>query len=129
MRVTSAASLTAFSAAALAVCGCIMGGDDPADLTGTWDFYSTLELVPEIHEGAFDLVQIGSSLTLYDELGDEIGTGWVQGDSMALYCQPIASEPDYTSTVEGTIVSGSHMEGTWTNSYGDSGTWRAERVG
>ena len=116
-----------FAGAVLAVCGCIWGGLGSAGVSGTWDFYCTLESFPEIHEGALDLVQIGPSLIVYNDLGDEIGTGLVLGNSVVMHFQPDPSDPDFTSTVEGTITDG-HMEGTWTNSYGDSGTWRAERL-
>ncbi|MEA3360338.1 MAG: MopE-related protein [Thermodesulfobacteriota bacterium] len=100
---------------------------EPTELGGIWGLYTTT--TGETREdGPMIMVLLESGTTLSLETmgldGTWInGTGTINGTQISLSWE----EEGKTVSLTGTVTNGT-MSGTWTDTSGDSGTWRAERA-
>jgi len=98
---------------------------DSSNLTGYWRIYFTVEGQSEERPEYLIFSQSGNNLTgsLICEVNDTL-TGRINGTNILLSF----SDNESTGSLTGTIM-GYTIEGTWTETGGDSGTWRAEKSG
>lgn len=103
------------------------GGEEkkhsPVDVDGTWQYFYTEQFVPGYKGPYLALIdQSGNDVTVsIESIGS--GNGTVSGSSIAFSC---ADNGGITTNAEG-IADSYEMNGNWTNSGANSGTWWAKK--
>ena len=101
--------------------------DGTVDVSGYWKIYHTTEgEAGEEGPGYLTCSQSGNDITVTDICypDEDPWHGTISGTSISISW----TEDVYTTSLIGT-VSDNTMSGTWSDTDGDSGTWRAEKTG
>ncbi len=93
------------------------------DISGEWYVYAKPEGEKEEPAMLWEFNQTGNQFTFVNKTEGDSGSGTLNGADI----QFSITDEEGTAYVQGT-VSGNQMTGTWSTTYGESGTWRGERV-